>query len=59
MSVIKASKYNINWKRVKITNQIQVTWDCLMKKAVEENLQLYYLVNKATEKLLNEIRNFE
>ena len=30
-----------------------------MKKAVEENLQLYYLVNKATEKLLNEIRNFE
>ena len=59
MSVIKVSKYNINWKRVKITNQIQVTWNCLMKKADEENVQLYYLVNKATEKLLNEIRNLK
>ena len=30
-----------------------------MKKADEENVQLYYLVNKATEKLLNEIRNLK
>ena len=51
---------NTNWKHMKITKSGHKKRDQKngKRKIYEENLQLYDLVEKATEKLLSQISNF-
>ena len=55
---------NINWKSLKITKSSHKKVRLLneknnKRKIDEKNLQLYGRVKKATEKLMNQVSNFE
>ena len=53
----------MNWKSLNITKsghkKLRLHKEKMIKKIDEESLQIYGVVKKATEKVMNQIRNFE